>query len=187
MNLANSDIDVNFYKNQKLPDINLLASFGLNSPDDDRYVYDKVFSGDYYTAKVGIDIQYPWKLRADRARYASARYNQKTEEINRTKTKENVILDIRTAIRNLQAGEKRFQSSLASMNLAKKKLTAEDDKFRQGLSTSYTVLQFQRDLTDEAVKHVNAIIDYQRARVQLYKANGTTLERHNIEVQKLAE
>ena len=48
-----------------------------------------------------------------------------------------------------------------SKALAERKLAAEERKFK--LSTSYNVLLYQRDITDAAVRTINAVIDYQLA------------------------
>ncbi len=187
LRLANRGIDVVYYENQKLPDISLSGSLGLNDPDENSGVFDDLFSGDYYSASVGVTIQYPLNPRADRANYLSARYSEKQGEVALRQKKEDIILEVRKAIRDIRAGEKRCRSAGTAMELGRQKLGMEEDRFRQGLSTAYAVLEHQRDLTDAEVRYVKAVISYQLARVDLYKADGTVLEKYNIEIKSLAE
>ena len=61
-------------------------------------------------------------------------------------------------------------------------MRAEEKKFEVGLSTSFKVLEFQKDLTEEQSKEIKAIIDYTKSIVNLYRVAGIALEKNNVEL-----
>jgi HAE1 family hydrophobic/amphiphilic exporter-1 len=62
-------------------------------------------------------------------------------------------------------------------------LDAEQKKLESGKSTTYTVLQMQRDLTTARGNEIQALDNYNKALVQLSLDEGTTLQRLNINVE----
>ena len=56
------------------------------------------------------------------------------------------VNEVRNAVRLLQTTYKQVQAYQVARELAEKKLAAEEEKLRVGLSTNYVVLQYQRDL-----------------------------------------
>jgi hypothetical protein len=51
------------------------------------------------------------------------------------------------------------------------------------MSTSFFIVQAQRDLTEAAANEVIALIEYNKALVNFQRAQGTVLDRRNITVQ----
>jgi outer membrane protein len=61
-----------------------------------------------------------------------------------------------------------------------KKLDAELEKFRVGKSTNFLVLQAQRDFTTSQLDDARSLVAYLLALVDLYRSEGTLLERRGI-------
>ena len=95
-------------------------------------------------------------------------------------TERQIKLEVKEAIRAIQTNVKRVKVTNVSKMLAEEKLRAEEKKFEVGLSTSFQVLEFQKDLVDAQSKKIKAIIDYNKSIVQLYKVAGITLEKNNV-------
>ncbi len=55
------------------------------------------------------------------------------------------------------------------------------------MTTSYVVLQYQRDLADARGAELQAIIDYHLSLARLDKALGTTLKNKNIRFSDISE
>ncbi len=68
--------------------------------------------------------------------------------------------EVRQAIRGIETASKRVEVTRAASRLAQTQLEAEQEKFRLGLSTSFRVLEFQRDLTDARSSEIQALSDY---------------------------
>ena len=77
----------------------------------------------------------------------------------------------------------RVRASRVSSELAQKQLEAEEKKLQVGLSTVFTVLDFQEDLSVERSKEINALTDYLQALVRLEAVKNTLLSSYNITLQ----
>lgn len=66
------------------------------------------------------------------------------------------------------------------MRLQREKLSAEQKKFENGMSTSFQVLQFQTDLTTAEARENLAIVDYNKSQAELQRVQGTLLEARNM-------
>ena len=81
---------------------------------------------------------------------------------------------IRQAVRNIESAIKRIEVTRATIVLAQTQLEAEQEKFRLGLSTSFQVLEFQRDLTDARSAATRALSDYNVELARLDQRMGTS-------------
>src|SRR5262249_56299366 len=75
---------------------------------------------------------------------------------------------------------KRVKSAQVNVRLQKEKLSAEQKKFENGMSTSFQVLQFQNDLFQAVTRENLAMVDYNKSQVELDRVMGTLLEARNI-------
>jgi outer membrane protein len=76
-----------------------------------------------------------------------------------------VVLQVRNAGRNVVTDEKVVQSARASRELQEKKLEAEQKKLAAGLSSTFFVLQAQRDLALARTTELQAVSDYNKSMV----------------------
>jgi outer membrane protein TolC len=60
------------------------------------------------------------------------------------------------------------------------KLRNETEKLRVGKSTNFLVAQAQRDLLVSRIAEVEALVNYLKALVDLYRQDGSLLERRGI-------
>ena len=93
-----------------------------------------------------------------------------------------ITLEVKEAVREIETNVKRVNVTRVSKKLATEKMSAEEKKFEVGLSTSFKVLEFQKDLTEEQSKEIKAIIDYTKSIVNLYRVAGIALEKNNVEL-----
>lgn len=104
----------------------------------------------------------------------------------RLKNEEQVIyLEIRNGVRNVETNYKRVQAYRAARELAEKKLQAEEEKLRVGLSTNFVVLTYQRDLSTARSNELRAIVDYTISVANLEKAMGVSLKNMNISIDQI--
>ena len=76
-----------------------------------------------------------------------------------------IATQVRAVARNVQTNQKRVQSARASRELQEKKLEAEEKKLAAGMSTTFFISQFQRDLAQARVIEIQAIADYNKSLV----------------------
>ena len=188
LDLDSSDVDIIYYANQKKPELDVSLSLGINEGGAKRdlaaselFLMDQ-YNNYYYTQAV-LSLKFPWGFRGEKANYAAARLGKKQVEVLLERIRSNIVLDVTTALRDLIAAGKRIDTTILASQYSRESLDAEQVKFRNGLSTSYNVLLYQRDLTGALVREVNATISYQNALIALFKAVGTTLEVNHIKVE----
>ncbi|EKD83735.1 MAG: Outer membrane efflux protein [uncultured bacterium] len=63
------------------------------------------------------------------------------------------------------------------------KLRVEEVKFNVGKTTAFQVAQAQRDLTAAKIAEVKAAVDYTNAIIELFRADGSLLERNRIALE----
>lgn len=185
VDLDSADVNVIYYANRKKPELDVNLTLGVNdgTAGSDLSPLDQYHN--YCYGQVVFSLKFPWGFRGEKADYAAAKLGKKQVEVMLDSIRARIVLDVKTALRDLTAAGKRVETTLMAGQYSRESLDAEQVKFRNGLSTSYNVLLYQRDLTDALVKKVNATIAYQTSLVALYKAVGTTLEINKIELEKM--
>ena len=93
------------------------------------------------------------------------------------------MVEIDNAIRAVQTGFERISATHAAREFAEDALTAEQKKLENGKSTTYTVLQMQRDLTTARGNEIQALANYNKALAQLSLDEGSSLQRLGINVE----
>ncbi len=205
--LETEKINLSYAKNQVLPDLNLSASYSSPGIDGTQIVYignpldgiiDYTIPGDISGAlKQTARFQYPnWNLGLtlniplanvfSRASLAQARLNMRQAMLEIENQKEQVYVEIKNAVRAVQANYKRILAFGTARQLAEQKLAAEEEKRRVGMSTNYMVLSYQRDLANARISELNAIISYNVSLASLERSMGTNLKSKNINLSGIA-
>lgn len=94
-----------------------------------------------------------------------------------------VSQEVRRTARSVDTNRKRIDATRVARELATKRLEAEQKKFEVGMSTSFLIVQAQRDLAQAAANELQALIDYNKAIVAFERARGTILDRANVSVR----
>ncbi len=96
------------------------------------------------------------------------------------------IKNIRVSVQNAWIGviqaRARYQSALKARILQEQTLDAENKKYALGASTSFLVVQTQRDLATAQASEVAALAAYNRALVNLDLQTGTVLDKNHVEL-----
>lgn len=205
INLKTEDLNLNYAKNQLLPNLSLSASYTSPGVSGTRLIYDSQYFGNvigtipgyrsdawkdvlgfkYQNWNISLNLDVPLNNILSRASYAQAQISMQQALLEMKSTEQATVLEIRNAVRNLQTSYKQVQAYKLARDLAEKKLAAEEEKLRVGLSTNYTVLQYQRDVTTARVQELKSIIDYNVSQAGLERSMGTLLESKNIRIAEL--
>ncbi len=177
--LERSDASLRFAKNQLLPAVDLVASYsgsgvggttlvrdGLGGPVIDTIpggygdAAGDAFGFNYPNWVVGMKVSVPLGNRTAKGNEARARLSKEQAETAMKRLELNVVAEVRTAARNLEAGYKSVEATRAARTLAQRRLEAEEKRFAAGMSTSFLVTQAQRDLADAEVNEIRAVANY---------------------------
>jgi len=192
--LERNDLALQYYKNQLLPDVNLVANYGGSGAGGTQLVRDglggpvistvpggygdalgEVFGGDYPTWQVGVNLAYSIPNRSAKAARASAQISKEQALASFRRLEMSVAAEVRTAGRGVESGFKRVQSTQAARVLQAQRLDAEEKKFAAGMSTNFLVTQAQRDLANAEVAELQAISDYRRSIINFQRVQEAGL------------
>jgi outer membrane protein TolC len=85
-------------------------------------------------------------------------------------------------VRRVEADAKRVEANRAARVLAEEQLRVEQRRLEAGVTTTFNVLSFQRDLSEAQANEIRAIADYYRSLANLEKVRGTVLEANQIQM-----
>lgn len=147
--------------NQRLPRLDFQARGSLNSFGKDA----GESLGDLselqgYQWVLGLQFEYPLGNRAARNNLQRRKLELRQAMVAQRRLKLTIVREVRQAIRGIETASKRVEVTRAASKLAQTQLEAEQEKFRLGLSTSFRVLEFQRELTDARSSETQALSDY---------------------------
>ena len=198
LDLKSKNIDVRYYRNQTLPDLQLTASYytqGLSgTPLKDGSPIPGIVGGNlsdslrdtlkrlYENYSIGLQLSIPVINSSAKADLVQARLNLEQSLLTLKKTESTIYSEVKQIIMDMETNAKIVEANRISRELADQKLAAEQKKLAVGLSTNYQVLQYQRDFADAQIAELKSLIDYNLALSRVGKVLGTTLEKHNIEL-----
>ena len=76
-----------------------------------------------------------------------------------------IATQVREAARGVNTNLKRVEATRKARELAERRLEAEEKRFTVGLSSTFELVQAQRDLARARQAELNATIDYNRSLV----------------------
>ncbi|MDO8136834.1 MAG: TolC family protein, partial [Candidatus Brocadiales bacterium] len=129
---------------------------------------------------VKLSLEVPIGLRAERANLARARLEKRQAELNISKTEQDILVQVRAAVRKVHTDTERIKATQKTRQLAQERLDAEEKKFAVGRSTNLEVLRAQESLSTAEGNENKAITDYQISQGQLEAVMGTILERYGM-------
>ena len=195
-NLQSSDISLRYFRNQTLPDLDLVASYGGQGiggtsiqraglggaitntiPGGYSDALRLLFNRDYPSWNVQFNLSYNLFGSAADAQFARARVQKSQSQARLRALELQVATEVTNAALNLQSNLKRVEAAVAARELAEKRLEAEQSKFEVGMTTNFFVVQAQRDLRDAQNAELRALADYRKSlvvfeRVQEAPAGG---------------
>jgi outer membrane protein TolC len=121
---------------------------------------------------IGLRFQYPLGNRFARNEFLRRDLELKQARVEQRRLLHTIVQQIRQAVRDIETDSKRVEVTRAATVLARTQLEAEQEKFRLGLSTSFNVLTFQRDLSTAQSDETQALSDYNVALARLDQVTG---------------
>lgn len=129
-----------------------------------------------------MTLSLPLSNLITRASYAQAWLGLEQARLELKSQEQQIDLEVSNAVRAVETNYKRAKAYKAARELAEKKLEAELEKFKVGVSTNYLVLQYQRDLANAQTMELKALIDYNISLANLDRVMGVGRECRGISV-----
>jgi HAE1 family hydrophobic/amphiphilic exporter-1 len=177
------DTNVMLSKNQTLPDLRLQASYITNGLGGSRLVrtggfpgiiignedtsfgtvLGQVLSADFPTWTLGFTLSYPMGKSTEEANLARARLEREQAAARLRQVELGAVREVRDAALRVEQNRQRIDTAQLGRELAEQRLDAEQKRFEVGMSTSFLVIQAQRDLAVARNNELQAKLAYQLA------------------------
>jgi outer membrane protein len=184
LNVESQGIQLKFDRNQLFPELDLIGTYGYGGGgrqynDTFSQISDRNQPFYMYGAKLSVPLS-----------SVKARNNLKSDKLTLQQyllklkqLEQNVMVQIDNTVQQARSAYEAVGATRQARIYAEAALDAEQKKYAVGKSTTFTVLQLQDSLTVARSREIRALADYNEALANLAQAEGSTLDRHHINVE----
>jgi outer membrane protein TolC len=135
---------------------------------------------------VGLTLNIPLRNRAAQAVQIRSELEFRQAEMRLQQIENQVAVEVRNAQYAVQQNRASVDSARAATEYARQSLDAEQKKYQFGTSTTTLVLQNQSALATAESTLVNAMVAYEKSRVELDRATGELLDHYGVSIDDAA-
>ncbi len=203
INLASQKELIKGDKNGLLPSLQAFVEFtnhGLAGPanplynnccgDPNSYFFGgtgtavaQLFRRNFPDYSAGFSLNIPFRNRAQQADYVTDQLQLRQTELQLQRAVNQVRVDVKTALIGLQQARSRYETAVATQQLAEQSLDAEQKRFQSGVSSVALVIQAQKDVATAEDGVVQAMANYTHAKIFFDQALGRTLQVNHISMR----
>ena len=189
-----TDTTVALSKSETLPDLRVQANYFGDGAGGSRLIREggfpgtvvgsvdtsfgsvlgQVFTGDFPTWTLGLTFSYPLGNSTAEANLARARLERDQAAARLRSNEVSAVREVRSAALRLEQNRQRIETTKLGRELAEQRLDAEQRRFEVGMSTSFLVIQAQRDLAIAGNGELQALLDYQLAVIAFETSQQTS-------------
>jgi outer membrane protein len=136
---------------------------------------------------VGLQLNIPLRNRAAQAVQIRSELEFRQAQMRLQQIENQVGIEIRNAQYTVQQNRASVDSAKAAVALAQQSLDAEQKKYQFGTSTTTLVLQYRSGLATSESALVNAMVAYEKSRLELDRATGLLLDHNGISIDDAAQ
>lgn len=184
LNVERVGIQLKYDKNQLFPELDLFGTYGYNGSGrefSDAFNDMQQLDRPFYTA--GARVSVPLTRTASRNTYRADKAFENQTLLQMKNLEQTIMVSIDNDIRIAQSYYEQVAATRSAREYQEAALDAEQKKLESGKSTTYTVLQNQRDLTTARGNEIQALARYNKQLSQLSYDEGTTFDRLRINVE----
>ncbi len=209
IDLTNRDISKKAARNALLPTVDVVGFYGATTIGGDQNpfatcgannsstfcndpgsiqgsgygsVFSNLFNSTAPDKGIGVQINIPIRNRSAQADQVRSELEYRQAQMRLQQLQNQVRIDVRNNQFAVQQNRARVDAATKARQLAQETMEAEQKKYALGASTSYNVLQTQRDLATAEGNLVAAMSAYEKSKVALDQATGLTLTHLGIDV-----
>jgi len=199
IDLANRQISRKAERNALLPTLSLVGFYGGSGlaglvpagnsttssvPTDLPGAWQGAFnnsSPDYY---VGLNLNIPFRNRVAKADQYRSELEYRQASLRKEQLRKQIRIEVRNAQYALEQSRARVESARKARDLAERTFEITTKEQELGAGSSYQTMTAQRDLSVAELDLVTAMTTYQKARVELDRTTGATLEHNGVLIQE---
>ena len=184
-NIERQGIVLKYLKNQIYPELDLVGSYAFTGTGAGyNEALDGIQKANSPSWTFGAQLTLPLGgNRTARETYLSNKSQKEQLVVQLKQLEQNIMVQIAVSVEQAQTLFAQVDATRQSRVFAEAALEAEQKKLDHGRSTSFVVVQLQRDLTTARLAEIAAVSQYNQALAQLALNEGTTLERDNLSLE----
>lgn len=183
-NVEQQGIELKFYRNQLFPQLDLIGTVGYNGAAREfSGTFNQFGEGDRPFYSYGAQLSIPLSNTGPRNQYKTAKATREQLVLQLKQLEQNIMVEIDNAVKLAQSRYESVEATRSARIYAEAALNAEQEKYKVGKSTTFTVLQLQNNLTAARSNEIRALADYNEALANLADQEGSTLERNGISLE----
>jgi len=178
------NIVLRYSRNQLYPTLDLTGTYGyMGSGKEFSGALGQIGNGDNNFYSVGMELNIPLSNRQARETHKLNKAQKEQLVLQLKQLEQTIMVQIDNAVKAAQTSYEQLDATRQAREFAQAALEAEQKKLANGKSTSYQVLLLQRDLTQRSSDEIQALAQYNKALSSLTEAEGTTLEKNNLNLE----
>ncbi|WP_263385485.1 TolC family protein [Granulicella arctica] len=135
---------------------------------------------DYY---VGLQVNIPLRNRVAKSDQYRAELETRQSELRQQQLRKQIRIEVRNAQYSLEQSEARVTSARKGRDLAQKTFDITAKEQELGAGSNYQTLTARRDLAASESTLVAALTAYQKAKIELDRSVGSTLDANDISIE----
>ncbi len=186
LELEKQEIQLAFEKNSRLPQLDLVASFGVNGLNRKlvESIEQAIDEGNTeFTA--GVSFSMPIPNRAARGRVFAEEMALAQALVDAKRLEQQIAVELLNTTEQVVTARKLIAATRTTRKLAEERLEAEQEKLQAGTTTTFVVLELQEDLAEAEIRELRARIGFNNAVAEQDRAAGVTLLRYGLNVDGL--
>lgn len=183
--IGKNEVLTRYMANQKLPRLDLQTSVSANGLSGSAgSAYERAGQRQGYEAQIGFRFSIPLGNDTAKANHASAQYLYDQAVLNKARSELGVSSEITSLIARVKGAQARLNTVRKSVKLAEDTDALLNKSSATGSAGFGVVLRGYAQLTDARIRYLEALLEYNRAAVQLTLASGLLLEKYNIHLDR---
>jgi outer membrane protein TolC len=193
--LANDQTRIRLAHNHLLPELDLLGLYASNGLGGTQFnttnqkitssSINQLFGFNYPTYEAQLSLSLPIRNRAAKAEMGTALVSRRNDLYNERQVREQVTLDVRNAVHQLEQAKLSIVASKEALDLANKTMASEQRKYELGSGTIFLVLEAQTEVAAAQQSLLQAEVGYQIALAGVDRATGELLEPYHVQIAGL--
>lgn len=184
LNVQRQGIQLKYYHNQLLPELDLVGGYGYNGASKEYSGTFAQFANQYAPFySYGAQLSMPLSNQGPRNQYKSTKASLKQLELQFKQLEQNVLVQIDNAVKQAESSYQSVQATRQARIYAEAALKAEEKTYAVGKATTFEVLQYQNNLTTARSQEIRALADYNKALATLAQQEGSTLQHYDIDLE----
>ncbi len=169
--------------NQTLSRLDFVASGGLHGLDGNiGQTYSNAFQSQGPEWTAGVQFSVPLNRDNQKATERLAYHQQEQAVRQAEKLRLQVLLEVDTVYSRVRIDQERLAATRKSREAARQSADAELKRLQQGVSTSYQVLELQRNYSQAQSRELATLADFNKSLADLYLTTATLLQKQRINI-----